>query len=337
MSNDRTQQILTAVDYLIHTHDDWESDDTAPMVPTEALADALEDCFLIVNRGDIPQQCREIHTALGRLEFEWEEYKAGRKMQRNGRPQESLWAAYRELLEARRGAIEPVPRTIESVRNLRKQGVSDLQIAKMYGTSRPGEFDRVWTGPFFDSRGRVNHRLIDQQEAFENGDKTADRIIPEGWIHPDEQSRVEEERKEMEKKLSRMTESQRHRDDTPTPKDPSTIEEHLLEGAYAAQVAKAHGVSIEEVMQVANQLGIKPNEPNSPKPWDQQEAEEKVRLRKEAEEMILLIYSESQEQGEEPSAKEIAEQANSELGRTDITHQKVGMVLREAREAVAVE
>ena len=161
----RKEQILAAVDNLIHVHDAWENDDHSPGVPTEAFEQAVEDCVGIVCTGDLPSDCREINTAVGRLAVEWNEYREGRKINGNGTPFDSLWAAYREIVQARRGADAPVKRTLESVAQLREQKVSDFQIAKLYGVMHPqsGLYGPTWEGVFFDDNSRVMHDKIDQE------------------------------------------------------------------------------------------------------------------------------------------------------------------------------
>lgn len=322
----RKEQILLAVDNLIRVHDDWENDDRAPIVPTEAFEQALEDCVHIVCNGDIPTECREMNTAVSRLAVEWEDYRNLERVNPNGTPHDSMWAAYREIVQARRGAIAPVPRTLESVAQLREQKVPDYQIAKMYGTRDPstGLHTPTWIGPFFDENGRIRHDQIDKEH------KKPGSVLGKNWVHPDEISRVEKEKLELDTRLKRLESQQEQRDDSPY-EDPASIADMLYEGAFPAQIAKTKKVSIREVLEVAKELEITPNDIHAEETWEDQKKGREEKFTPEQEELIknaILIVHASDEK-EEKSASDIAEAVMKTLELNGVTPQKVAAVLRE--------
>lgn len=334
----RTREILVAVDNLIRIHNEWEEDRTAPDVPTVGLENAIETCVEIVCNGDIPARCREINTAVSKLAVEWHGYRSGTKIQPNGRPHESLWAAFRGMVQARLGAVEPEPRSMESVKQLRGEKVPDQQIAKIYGVRRQGGFNQpIWEGPFFDASGRVDHAKIDK-EATEPGS-----VIGADWIHPNERSRVEKERKEIESRLQRLDEDDRRRETTPY-QDPASIEDMLREGAFPAQIANVKGCTIQEVWEVAEKIGLEPNDPNSDEVWNLEEVEELVDDKPEdsensiekgdMDELIIKIYSDDTEN--KLAAGEIAAQVSEKLG-VEVKAQKVAAVLRELKKNLEVQ
>lgn len=322
----RKEQILLAVDNLIRVHDDWEDDDRAPIVPTEAFEQALEDCVGIVCNGDIPTECRDVNTAVSRLAVEWEDYRNLAKVNPNGTPYDSLWSAYRAIVHARIGAIATVPRTLESVAQLREQKVPDFQIAKMYGTrdTSPGLHSPPWSGPFFDDNSRIRHDLIDKEH------KKPGSVLGKDWVHPDEISRVEKEKLELDTRLKRLEAQQEQRDDTPY-EDPATIEEMLHEGAFPAQIAKTKKVSVQRVLEVADEIGLTPNDQNVKGTWEEQQKQKDDKFTSEQEELISLAIIQIHEADEldNLSASDIASTVMKTLELEGVTPQKVAAVLRE--------
>ena len=307
----RKDQMLRAVDQLMRVHDDWQSDEKAPNVPTEAYEEALENCVAIVCNGDIPSECRELETTVSRLAMEWSDYRNAVKMNANGTPFDSLWSAYHGMVLARKGAIAPVQRTLESVAKLMSEKVPNLQIAKMYGarTRKSGLFDAVWEGVFFDESGRVQHDLLEQQAKFDKGEKGAKRVIPEDWIHPAEITRAQKESEDLDKRLKQLESQERQREDT-SYEDPATIEELLSQGQFPATVAKIKRCSIEEVLEVSERIGVVPNDKDDEKTWAERHPED---IDNEVNQSII----------------DIAKYVNELHERNDVNPQKVAAIIRE--------
>lgn len=337
----RKQHMLASVDNLMRVHEAWQADEKAD-VPTQKYEQAVEDCVGIVCNGDIPSDCRGVELSVSKLAMEWDLYRKGEKINSNGTPLDSLWAAYRGVVSARRGAVTPTRRTLESVNKLMTEKVPHLQIAKMYGIRGPKVdiMDAVWVGPFFDEEGRVRHDLIEQQAAFDRGEEGAVRVIEEGWEHPAETERVKRESAELDNRIQRLEAEDEARDITPH-EDPATIEELLRQGQYPATVAKVKKCSLEEVMRISEQIGLEPNSKDNAETWDAQHPEKHninqeilgatdayERLSVDEVNQAIIELSES---GEELSAGEMAKRVNETLGRNVISPQKVAAVLRERK------
>jgi hypothetical protein len=240
---DRTEQIVAAVDHLIQVHDDWEADEKAPIVPTEAFELALTAAVETCDGGDTPIQCRELVTAVSRLGFEWNEYVDG-KMDRQQRPVGSFWAAFRGMLTARQIASVSAPKRIEPVAELVAQKVSYHQIAfHIYGHNGKG--------PFVSAAGQPDVAKI-LQEA-----QTPGSVIPPDWVHPAD---AERRRQEVAALHRRLTSVARRDADKPEPyRDKASVEQLLREGQYPDVIASVKGVGLDEVLATAEQLGITPN------------------------------------------------------------------------------
>ena len=233
----RTGEILGAVDTLIQVHDEWENDPQAPDVPSEKLEAAIEDVIAIVDSGDIPETCRELTTAIGRVSIEWEKYREGIERLPDGRPVGRFWGAMAAVFEARKGASPFIPKRPEPVSELLRQNVSHRQIAlHIYGDGK--------TGPFVDKSGQPDIRLINQESAKPGS------VIPDDWVHPRELELLRKYEETSRRQLQAIHDRQNEGDGV----DPATIEELLREGAYPAQVARAKRVPIQDVLAVMHRL-----------------------------------------------------------------------------------
>ncbi|HTI49766.1 MAG TPA: hypothetical protein VL475_02400, partial [Planctomycetaceae bacterium] len=190
--------------------------------------------------------CRNLVAAMAKLGGQWVKYQNGLQTD-DFRPLPDFWEAFRQMQTARQGSVARVKQTRESVELLRRDKQPDLQIAKMYGKYN---FDlKKWEGVFFTDRGVPNSALIDQEEKQPGSVLTAD------YVHPDDAEAMARSESDLERELQAL-ESATQGPDT----DPATIEEMLREGAFPAQIARAKGVTVSDVLKVANELGITPNE-----------------------------------------------------------------------------
>ena len=141
------------------------------------------------------------------------EFTTGMAMKANGEPQDRFWTALRELMHERRVCGDLVLRRPESVATLRRQKVSDFQIAQhIYG--------RRGKGPFIDADGRIRHDLIDQEE------KEPGSVVPADWVHEAEIERLRDQH---------IAIGEAAQPNGSATKGPPTIEGMLREGASIEQ------------------------------------------------------------------------------------------------------
>ena len=357
----RRAEMVRSIDHLIHVHDDWESDPEASHLPTVALEEAIELATGICCNGSIPVECQELYNSVSVLAVEWQAYRDGSKINRDGRPESSLWDAYRRVLRARAGTIVIKPRALESVKQLVAEKVPGLQIAKIYGQRIPGANPLEgpqWRGVFFDEFGRVRHDLL-AQEAENPGS-----VVPADWVHPDEVSRYESEREAMVTRLDAINAAESEPDGPY--EDPATIEQLLREGQFPATIAKVKNTTIDAVLAVAAEMGIDTNDPNSPELWVKPDnepddetnsapgantvatvdpngldlqseqpasdvaAQDDVADDAKLESRVIDIY---QQQGDTISSPEIAEIINAEFG-TNWTGRKMTRIINRYRRSI---
>lgn len=275
----RLGQMTASVDRLRRSHERWSEDPQSTPIPDDRLVEDINTCIVICTTGDCPAKGRQLADAVSRFEFEWKRYDSLERVSADGTPLDVLWAAYRAVLVARQGAIEPKLRELESVHQLLNDPVNPLtplQIAKLYGR-RSGREDAagvaIWEGPFFGADGDVLHNEILKQAKAEASGSDKDRVIPKDWIHPDEIERVDGERLELERCLSRLEQAEEDAESVPYV-DPARVEDLLRQGQVFATIAKVKRVSLEDVRKIANDLGIEPYDSDSPETWEQQQGDE---------------------------------------------------------------
>src|SRR5690242_11069954 len=113
IANERRKIILEAVDTFIKIHDAWEADMRGPTQPTERFEKALKLAVEICERGDTPQDCRRLITAVAKMGVEWLQYEAGKCVtDAHGevRPTRQFWDAVRAVKQERAGAAPFKPR-----------------------------------------------------------------------------------------------------------------------------------------------------------------------------------------------------------------------------------
>lgn len=326
----KKEQILRTVDALLKVHDEWERDPQSPAVPSERFERAMDLSIQVCGDGDVPADCRNLVAAMAKLGGQWVKYKNGLQTD-DFRPLPDFWEAFRGVQSARQGSAARVKQTRESVALLRRDKLPDMQIAKMYGKYN---FDlKKWEGVFFTDRGVPNSALIDKEEAEPGSVLTAD------YVHPDDAEAMARSESDLERELQALETATKGPDT-----DPATIEEMLREGAFPAQVARAKGVTVSDVLKVANELGITPNEkpnlsnlraPQEPAITAEQDAalqphepvEAPAVAESEDDSELVARVMEMHNAGQTPL------QIAQELG---ISPQKVGAIKRFHREAQAV-
>jgi len=285
-TTDRSAEILAAVDHLISEHDAWADDDTLddyiPPASFDAAVDALAGVLI---SGEVPNHLAGlVHKALefSNQWFAWIDRDNGDfgfgpdneayelKHDKNGHiagrvPHHRTWRLLREVMDWRKKIAEkPEPKTLERVCDLIEQGVSPLQIARIFGKRDP-ENDR-WSGPFFTAFGSVDESLIAEHAAYENG-KGGKRILkdsdyvstpPEDGWKTDTKSKLETVSgtyQEIEKLHLRQAAIDR----AAMPAEPQIVDKGTplslaREGAFPHQVQAAFHLTAEQTAEVFRQL-----------------------------------------------------------------------------------
>lgn len=242
---ERRDTILKSVDVFLKIHNAWEADVHGDKQPSDKFETAIKLCIEICQRGDIPEECKRLISAVAKMGEEWLLYENG-KMDSEYRPLSAFWDSVRNVISERAGAIPYAPRVRESVARLIKEGVSRRQIARdLYG-------DPEWSngfGPFCGARGEVNDAAIDEEERL-NKLSPPQTTLPVDWVHPDDRNRKRTTDEEMHTRLSSlatMTQKKKSKEDP---------EKMLREGAFIQQVANECGLTRDEVIAIANRLEI---------------------------------------------------------------------------------
>lgn len=322
---ERSQAILEAIDNLIAEHDRWENDPTAPGVPTQAIDDAVEIC-IESTQGDIPGEHRHLISHLANFCEFWLEYRDG-DWDKNGKPQPKVWTAFNQLRHARKTASARDVRRVETVTQLREQKVSDLLIAKAYGSRN--EASGEWEGPFFHN-GMVQNDLIERQYQHEKGN--GEPVLAADWIPPVNQQITRDLSDKVTRKLAEIA----SRNTTQGPRDKGTPEELALGGAFPHQVKKAFGLSDAEVATLYQQIG----KAEMLEPGQREKMLETPPVASQPEEptadddAIAALVVEIAAKDESLGAAEIAREVESQTGQK-IDGRKVAGILRSQKQQAA--
>ncbi len=237
---ERTEQLLTAVDNLLRVHDDWEADETAPVQPTAAFEIAIGEAIAVGDEGDIPAQCRDLCVALQRLGVEWEKFVNGLRTP-DHRPIASFWGAFRDVIHSRAHSETKELKQPEPVSLLIEQKVPHNQIGR-----------HIWgfqgKGPFINSLGQVDSTKI-LEEAKEPGKYT------KGWVHPEQIARQRDSQRELSRRLGNAS---RREQVNAKVVEKASIVEMLKEGQYPDVIARVKNVSLEAVLEEARVYSISP-------------------------------------------------------------------------------
>jgi hypothetical protein len=244
----RRRIILDAVDTFIRIHDQWEADMSAPPQPSERFERSLKLAVEVCERGDTPQDCRRLVASVAKMGIEWLRYESG--VHRSGPdgdvlPVKAFWDAVRVMKQERTGSAPVRPKSRESVALLRKQGLNDRQIAVCWA-------DPEWPngyGPLFGSRGEPDCDAIEREANQQNS------VLPADYVHYDDRVKIRNDEETLRTRLSELQQeteaSQLGRDSNEDP------EQMLRDGAYLNQVAMVCGMTLDEVVDLANRMGIK--------------------------------------------------------------------------------
>lgn len=244
----RKKLILQAIDTFIKVHDDWEVDMKAPPQPHERFEKALKLAVEVCEKGDTPQDCRRLVSAMAKLGLEWLRYENGHFVSDAAgdvRPAKSFWDAVRQLKIERKGSAPFQPKKRESIALLMDiQKVSPEQIARFIYA------DPEWEngyGPFLDHRGAVDY------EALERERKEPGSVLGKDYVHYDDRKRLADDEETLRTRLAALAEEGELLAGNTSTEDP---EQMLRDGAYLNQVATCCNMTMEEVIALAEKLGI---------------------------------------------------------------------------------
>lgn len=234
-------EIRNAVDELLKRLFAWASEKSIDVVPDKVLLQ-LRVAASVIGQAEVPESCRPVATAVSRLYEEYRGYEArehGKVRLESGSPAGSFWAAVIELANSRLGVDDPLVEVLEPVSVLLKQNVSYDQIARfIYG--------RKGVGPFMQASGCPDVGLIEKEAASPGS------VLGQNWVPPWHQERIDREKAEMAEKI-KVFERQR---DNRRYDDPGTVESMLRDGCFIQQIEKGKGASREEILRVAQEIGV---------------------------------------------------------------------------------
>lgn len=165
----RSDQLRGLAEEFCRVHRIWVEDANRPN-PDEIYWDAATAMLEAFDGGDIPADCRDLADAVEEFGEAFARFD-NREDVGNPYPAADFWAA-RESLESMLQRAKPVSLPpLETVPELRRQGVTDNQIATMYG--------------FTDREGRLMPQLV-QRELDKPGSvlETPGAIDGRNWVDP---------------------------------------------------------------------------------------------------------------------------------------------------------
>lgn len=237
----RLQNIVTTFTEALRRIELWMNDRHGKPVMPESVAMGIQVAHLLIREGDVPQQCQDLAVASGRLYEElkaYSEHKAKSALP-NGAPTSRFWSAAREVKACLETAKPIQMEVLESVQELRLQGVSPEQIARQI-------YSRNGVGPFLSENGGVNYGLI-EREAKEPGS-----VLGQNWVPPWHEDAIKKHREQVAHKL----EAYETLADPKRMEDPATVEEMIREGAYVQQIERTKGVTRDDVLKEAERIGV---------------------------------------------------------------------------------
>lgn len=230
--------ICQAVDQLQELYQKWVDDPDPRFAKTfpQELMEKFETTVEFIAEQDCPAQCRGVASAAEKFDGELQLFIDG-NCSPDGEPRNSFDRALRDLFYSREQSDRLVPKMPESVAELRRQGVSDHQIAHaIYGYQGEGPFLR---------NGVILKELIDREAAQQWS------VVGRDWIPGYEAVRIAQEHK-----------TQRYQNQPAAPQHvekPETVEGLLRDGQFVDVIARLCKVEQSQVLAVAEALKIEPN------------------------------------------------------------------------------
>lgn len=235
MFTERKHHLLLVLDNLFTAQQEWIEADT-PYI-TEDFETAVENAISVFNIGDIPSDMRVATERMDELGRQWEDYKlqAETKSDPMFLPNDAFWKILDQLRGLRENARPKPKLAIESIDELTKQGVSDRQICVIYGWTDRNDQAELW-------------RLQEERKA--PGKHTG-----EGFVHPLERRRIEEEKRQKEI-VEQIRQKRIRKTQRKTTPPPESLEQLVSGGVSTKQIANILGCSVEEVHAKCKAAGL---------------------------------------------------------------------------------
>jgi len=225
------------VDRVQELHDAWAADQETPYM-TEAFAEVVDELIEVFASGSIPADCRELNQRVEMFAEQWNAWKTRAEVDphRNREPGDNCWAAYEDVIAARRDATPKRPKTLESVAEFTATKVPDRQICLNY--------------EWFTSDGGPDYDKLREERAHP-GTHTG-----KGFVPPLERRRRDKEQRQdqiLERARQQRAEKlQQIRSDN-APEDFSKL---VMDEVSAAQIAGMKQMTVEEVWQKCDELEL---------------------------------------------------------------------------------
>jgi len=235
---DRQEVLFIMVDNLIMERDDWAANPQVLGLPVGGPPwMAASDCVRTYETGTIPGSCRNLCEAVMAFARYWNEHASRAEVSQTDDllPGNNVWSAMDSIAAARRGAAPKQSVILESVADLVKQKVTDMQIAKIY----------KWT----DSLGHPD--LAKVRAAKEQPGKF------DGVAH---QRQQQDRAQQLADDNRRQADQVRERIDARRPRGPQpvldSIETLIAQGLNVAQIARNKVMPPEQVLVYCRENGI---------------------------------------------------------------------------------
>lgn len=261
---ERREHLLMVVDHLTETHDAWVKGEMTQL--NEAFELATTDMLDVFQDGTIPGDLRDLNHRVDQFREQWQAW-----VELNSRravspiPGNGFWHAFEAVRAAREAARPKARPTLESIKSLKEQKVSDRQICKIYGWLDPGGNPEIWK----------------VQEELDDPGRHSTKIA--GWLPPHERKR-QESNDRQQRILDRIRADREAKLARAAAAAPEDFQELVESGVSARQIAKMKHLTVDEVFAECARLGIgRPrleyDTPNAMKgQFDKEPGEEKSRI-----------------------------------------------------------
>jgi predicted alpha/beta hydrolase family esterase len=250
----RATEVLEAAETLMTVFHGWDGSDAEHF--TRSLEDAFTAaCGVFCADGGIPATIRHMEDPALALAESWLLVLDGRGVDSNGRPLDAFFQLVNELDVAVERTRQQLiaPKRLEPVAELLEQFGDDPRrwdwVAVAYGTQ---DSRGKWSGPFYDRFGTVQVDLV-KKEAKTPGSVVKD---PEALTPAAKRASETSSHRAKMAEIGRLIKLRSGIEDTRM--ESATIESQLREGQYPDVIARGHGVSVDEVLRVAETIGIDP-------------------------------------------------------------------------------
>jgi len=232
---ERRTHLMLVLDELRRRHAEWVQSDAIAI--TEELQQSIEEVGQVFDTGDIPGDCRELQAQVAQMGSEWEKFRERRDLSGDLTllPGDNFWHALEVALEIRQKCDETEPVPIESLATLEKQGVPPRQICLIYGWILPD--------------GRPDYKKLREEQ------ENPGTHINEDFISPAEAERRKAQR-ETDEAIARIKAARAEKIETAQSIAPEPIEELIMTGVSAKQIATMKRCGVDEVWAAADAAGL---------------------------------------------------------------------------------